>query len=246
MTQNEHKKDATPHSVVVIRDASEHWTAKSFKDCVEARPKNPLLERIAKRRQQLSKIAPRPLDQSYSGSLVKTSGAGANMVHPKTISLPPAYGQIIYMLCSRHKARLILEGGAGFGISTMYLSAAANNVSGGKVVSFEIAQYADVAQRSADMMAGNAHVYRDDFLNFHLHIDAKSVIDFAFIDSRHDEDAIVRSIKTLSGWLSERGMIVIDDINYSESSRNGFNAVIQSETFSFVALINTRLGVLAK
>jgi len=228
---------------VVARDSSEIWNKKVLRRLLDHVPVDTRLDVIAERRHQLSSIPPRALHESYEKETTKDN---RNEVTPHVISLPPRYGRLLYLLCRHSKAKLILEAGSGFGISTMYLALAAKE-NGGIVHSYEVASYSEIAAASVSLVSDSAHVHKGDFDRFEMDLDATSLVDFCFIDARHESDSIIRSFKNLRGWMSPKSVIVVDDIGYSMDSKNGWRHIVRSgREFGFVATINDRFGILGK
>ncbi|GIT91408.1 hypothetical protein JANAI62_18650 [Jannaschia pagri] len=237
------KAQGTTQDVPVVwaKTTSETWTKTRFREVLRGPAKHPMLQLIRERRTMLSHLAPRQLHRSYDPETTKDLGG---LVNPKQISIPPRYGEILYKLALQSKTDLTVEAGAGFGISTMYLGLAAkvNNTS---LLSFEIADYADIAQKSLDIITPAGIVKNESFDSFPIHLNGSTSIGFAFIDAKHDADNILRSYKSLVGWLAPKSMIVIDDIWYSDSSRGAWQEIVRTGPFGFAALVNKRFGVLA-
>ena len=227
--------------VVYVTETSATWDRARFRRTIDAPSRNPAIARIARRREELAGLGEQKLHGSYNPDTTKDMGG---IVSPRMISIPPRYGTAIYMLATEMKARRILEAGAGFGISSMYLAAAARNA-GGSLTAFEIAPYATQAQASVAEVCDRSQVIRADFDTFATHLPGRDGIDFAFIDARHDADSILRSYKAVLGWLRPRAMIVIDDMWYSASSRLAWQEIVRRNDFGFAAIVNRRLAVLA-
>jgi len=233
---------STPLRLVVERNHSTTWDIPSLRRLLNRTPINPQLEIIQNRRRELARLSPRALHDSYSKELTKENGG---KVTPRQISLPPRYGKILYMLASRSHAKVILEAGSGFGISSMYLALAAQNT-GGKLLSYEIASYARIAAASVKLVSDTAEIHNADFDGFGMSIDATCLVDFCFIDARHEDNSLVRSFRNIRGWMSDHSMIVVDDIGYSGDSRAGWQHIAEAGTeFGFVATINDRFGLMA-
>lgn len=228
-------------NVYFNRCQSDRWNRSTFSETIHRSPQNHLLSDISIRRTALSTMPSHNLHPSYQGGGVKE---GVSSVHPKSISLPPSYGRILYLLASVSKSRLILEAGSGFGVSSMYLAAAARS-SNGTLLSFEIAEYSSIAQESVSIICQKSRVINDDFNAFNTYLETNSKIDFAFIDAKHDAGSIIRGYKNLLGWLSPKSMIVVDDISYSESSKYAWRQLVNNTDFGFAASINGRFGILA-
>ncbi|EPX75543.1 hypothetical protein Salmuc_03177 [Salipiger mucosus DSM 16094] len=230
-----------------VKAESSVWTRESFLEAVNAPDQPPLFARIARRRERLRRLKPKPLHKSYLG---RELSHDKTHVTASTISLSPRYGTMLYALARAFGARHALEAGSGYGISSMYLAIAlAESGADSRLFSFELASYANQAQRSLDLIthgdSERGKVLREDFNALGVHLPAGETFDLVFIDSRHDRDTLIRSYKTAYGWMAPRSMILIDDIGYSGSSREGWEEMIARNEFPFAALVNERIGVLS-
>lgn len=229
--------------VEYARCRSEHWTPERLEYLLGRPLHNAVLSKIEARRRVLSRLEPLPLHESY---IDINASAGKPFVTPKTISLPCRYGRVLYSIAVDTRSRVILEAGAGLGMSGMYLAAAAALLRTGKLASFEISNYAKIAKESIESVLPTAMVYQDAFENFPRYLEATIMVDFCFLDAKHDYENLVRSFKSLVGWMSPRGVVVIDDVNSTSGSRRAWDYIVAREDFQFAACIQRRLGFLAR
>lgn len=108
----------------------------------------------------------------------------------------------------------IVELGTSFGITTAYLAAAHTKNS---IITLEGCP--NIAQMAKDVWAAlklrNICLVEGDIdstLLSHL----PSVVDFAFVDANHTEDATLRYVDMLLSRVQPKSIIVIDDIHYSK------------------------------
>ena len=73
-----------------------------------------------------------------------------------------------------------------------------------------------------------------------------SMVDLCFLDPKHDRDAILRDYKLLLGWVSRRGVVMIDDVMSTSGSRTAWEHIVERGDFSFAACIQNRIGFLAR
>lgn len=239
------KPGAGRFAVTYLRETSDAWDRARFRKVIETRADPAEFAAIANRRAVLRHYAPRPLHGSYGGH-AHPGREGPGMVTSDTLAISPAYGAVLYNLARSINARLMVEDGAGFGISSMYLALAAQQAEGGTLLSFEISDYAQLAQASVALVDPGSRVIHGDFAGFPRHLSGGAQIGLAFIDAMHDKDAMLRSFKSLIGWMAPTSMIVVDDLSYSESAREGFRAMMRMEHHDFVCIVNKRFGVLIK
>lgn len=239
-------KPAKSHlAVTYLRESSPVWNRARLRKVIETPADPETTGVIAHRRAVLRHYAPQVLHNSYGGQ-AHPGREGAGLVSSDTLSISPAYGAVLYNLARSIDARLIVEDGAGFGISSMYLAAAARETQGGTLLSFEISGYAALAQASVNLVDPASRVIQGDFTNFNRHLSGTAQISFAFIDAVHEKDSMLRSFKSLIGWMAPKSMIVVDDLSYSESAREAFRTMIRMELYDFVCIVNNRFGVLIR
>lgn len=224
-------------------EASEHWTRARLEHLVGRPLRNPALEKIEARRKALCAMPPLLLHPSYAGH---NSHAGQPFVTPATISLSRLCGRILYSIAVDTRARCILEAGAGLGLSGMYLGAAAALRPGSRLLTFEISDYAEAARESIRLVFDRGEVHQEAFENFARHLPANAGVDFCFLDSKHDEDTILRNYKSVLGWLRQDSVLVIDDILSNPGSRHAWDTIVRRQDFPFAATIRNRLGFLAR
>lgn len=230
--------------VTYLREKSSTWDRARFREVLENLIDPATLDEIAHRRIALRNFGPWRLHEAYDGNAHSRHPPTA--ITPDIVSISPAYGAVLYNLACSIDAKLILEDGAGFGISSMYLAAAARRTKGGTLLSFEISDYACLAQASVNLVDPGSRVVQDDFARFPSHLAGTAQVGFAFIDAMHEKDCLLRSFKSLGGWMAPHSIIVVDDLSYSESAREGFKAMMRMEQHDFVCIVNQRFGVLIR
>lgn len=226
-----------------VRSESRTWTCERLQRLVDRPLRNPMLEKIEERRRVLATLPPLTLHASYTGV---NAHAGQAFVTPKTISLPRRYGRILYSIAAELRPRWTLEAGAGLGVSGMYLGAASALAKGSHFMSFEISDYFRIAAESIAITFDRAEVHQDDFENFHRHLDPTTTIDLCFLDSKHDIDTILRNYKSIIGWLSPGGVLLIDDVMSTPGSRMAWDHILNRSDFAFAACIHHRIGFLTR
>ncbi len=227
--------------IVYVRERSTNWSRKRLRTVVDRKIEASFFSKIDSRRTALSRLAPKRLPGVYDGAAKGGEAALATMAR---FSIPPAYGRILYALVEEIKPRLVVEAGAGYGISGMYIGCALSDDPDASFITFEPGEYAAIAEDSVSQVIDNAFVIRDRFERFYQYLDADAEIGFAFFDAVHAYGALRRDTKLIKGWLSPGAMIVLDDVNYSEETRAAWSKIATDRDVDFSALINKRLGVI--
>lgn len=139
------------------------------------------------------------------------------------------YGLMLARLAADWKPSGILELGTSLGVSTAYLATGCPEAD---IVTIEGLQpVADVARRQLGMARlSNVTVMCAD-INAGLE-DAIAalpcgVVDMAFVDANHSEEATLRYFETIMSHRAERCLIVFDDIFWSAGMTRAWNAIIR-------------------
>lgn len=154
------------------------------------------------------------------------------------MAVSPEEGAMLYFLANYAKATFIVEFGCSFGISTIYLGAAAKNNSG-KVLTTEL-ETNKIAQ--AEKNIANAGLL--DYVNF-LQGDAMKTlqtvdqkIDFLFLDG--SKDLYLPIFKMLENKLSDKAIIYADNIDKPEA-QNFVDYIKSKETFVSTILFDHKV-----
>ncbi|MFI2744484.1 O-methyltransferase [Zhouia sp. PK063] len=154
------------------------------------------------------------------------------------MSVSPEEGAMLYFLANYAKATFIVEFGCSFGISTIYLAAAAKN-NNGKVLTTELETHKIVqAEKNVDNAGLLDYVtfLQGDAMETLQTVDKK--IDFLFLDGA--KDLYLPIFKLLENNLSDRAIIYTDNIDKPEAQ--DFVAYITSkETFVSTTLFDHKV-----
>lgn len=230
-------------SLDFVKSDSSEWSRDRLRHLVDRPLRSPVLARIEERRRELAALPPMALHRSYDGT---NPNAGQPFVTPRSISLPRRYGRILYSIAADLRPRLTLEAGAGLGMSGMYLGAGIALTRTGRLMSFEIADYHQIARESIEAVLPRVEVRQDDFGNFHRALDPTAMVDLCFLDSKHDTQTVIRNYKSLLGWIGPRGVVMVDDVTSTTESRLAWDHLVERGDFGFVACIHNRIGFLAR
>ncbi len=129
---------------------------------------------------------------------------------------------LFYRIIKYFNAKNILELGTSMGITTLYLAKAEET----KVTTFEgnpdminiaLTNFEHFNKKNIALIKGNI----DETLHDYLQNPAK--IDFALIDANHRYEPTVRYFNLLARRMGDHGIMVIDDIYYSEEMAKAWN-----------------------
>ena len=143
-------------------------------------------------------------------------------------SKPYFWSFLLFKLVREFRPLVCLELGTSLGISASYQAAAMKLNQQGKIVTLEGAEsLAALAQEhfrtlgidNTDVVVGR---FQDTLRNV---LDEHGPVDHVFIDGHHDEKATVAYFRQISSFLSERAVLVFDDISWSDGMRRAWRAI---------------------
>jgi predicted O-methyltransferase YrrM len=190
--------------------------------------------KIERRASITERLGKRPLWDGYtrlSNYPTKiTKGALRSSSEVRTIS---KLGRLFTRLVIEQKPEIIVEFGTAFGISGMYWLAGLEKIKSGKLLTFEVnhewAKIANVNLKSiSDKFVLTNGPFEDKIEGV---LEKKQKIDMAFIDAIHTDDFVTRQLKIVMEHLSKEGIVVFDDIDFSEDMKNCWKKICADKRF---------------
>lgn len=156
----------------------------------------------------------------------------------RSASKPYLWTVLLLKLIRKFRPSVCLELGTCLGISASFQAAALKLNGTGEIVTLEgaksLAELAEENFRALGLDNARVVVGRfQDTLNGVL--DENRHVDFAFIDGHHDEKATVAYYEQVVPFLSERALIIFDDINWSAGMNRAWRTIIADEKIGFSA-----------
>ena len=145
-----------------------------------------------------------------------------------TSLLPEKWAQLLYRIACFTEAKRIIELGTSMGLTSLYLS----QVPQCKVFTFEgnpsmvsvaLTHFESFQANNIQLIEGNL----DQTLSDHLQNPAK--VQFAFIDANHRYEPTLRYFELLCKRMSDKGIMVVDDIHQSEEMEKAWNEMKDHE-----------------
>ncbi len=164
-----------------------------------------------------------------------------------SVSVPRRWGVFLHLCAQAFEARVILEMGACVGVSGAYLASAPSHP---YLVTLEGSPaLAAIAQETLSGVSANADVVVGTFeetlpLTLQRLGANGQKLDMAFVDGHHDKDAVRHYVNALLPHLSERGVLVLDDIHLYEGMWQAWQEL--SLLPGFVAVNVGRFGLLLR
>lgn len=167
----------------------------------------------------------------------------SNLAHQK--AQPLLWGLLLFRLIREFRPATCLELGTGLGISTAYEAAAVALNGHGRLITLEAAaSRVELARRNFDELGlEEIDVRRGRFhetLEGALHDLGR--VDFAFVDGHHAERATIGYFDRIATYLSDPGVVVFDDIRWSDGMARAWN-VVRSDERVAVSVDLGRAGV---
>jgi predicted O-methyltransferase YrrM len=137
---------------------------------------------------------------------------------------PKKYCELLYRICQWQKTENVLELGTSLGITSTYLSLAANNV-----ITIEgCKNIASVAKQNFEKLnLNNIQLINNNFdncLNIELE-KIKSQKNLYYIDGNHKKDATIKYFETILQYATEADILIFDDIHWSKEMEDAWENI---------------------
>jgi predicted O-methyltransferase YrrM len=135
------------------------------------------------------------------------------------------YAEILFKLADYTEAHVILEMGTSLGMTTAYIGKARKNA---RIYTLEgCPQTAKIAQEYLSQLAvKNAKITMGNFDETLSDVLAKEdSFDLVFIDGNHREEPTKRYFDQLISKISNRSVVVVDDIHWSQEMENAWDTI---------------------
>lgn len=153
------------------------------------------------------------------------------------------YGLLLYKLTKHLNPNTILEFGTSLGVGTLHMHW---GNSAAKITTIEGSQKVAVyAEKIIQQFAEKPENIQIISSTFHDYIQQKSSnnYDFIYIDGHHDGKALLEYVELLKPSMTEKTVVLIDDIRWSKSMFESWNLLCKDSFFS-VSIDFFRMGCL--
>ncbi len=168
-----------------------------------------------------------------------TSDDGILRLSEFYLAVSPEEGELLYLMARASKARKLVEFGASFGISTLYLAAAAAD-NGGQLVTTEVQPEKCAAVRdhlSRAGLSGHATVIEGDARETLK--DVEGPVDFVLLDGW--KSMYVPVLELLRPKLSDGAVVAAD--NWDHESAGDYVAHVQHPASGFTTRVIGTMGI---
>lgn len=160
------------------------------------------------------------------------------------VSTPTNYGSFYVGLIAQFKPKTIVEFGGAFGVSGMYFLTGVNRAKSGHLYSFEPnAAWAKIAQDNLNSISPS-HTLQVGTFEENVDRVVKDKINLAFVDAIHTAEFVNRQVDILMPRMADYGVMIFDDINFSEDMQSCWQAISQSNLAVASATVGRRQGII--
>lgn len=165
---------------------------------------------------------------------------------PDQVRTQPEMGRLFCWLAEKRAPSLVVEIGTAFGISTRYWAEGIKAANGGRLLTFEandtwhkiasahLADYKGIVVTKSELFEASI----DSCLK------SGEKIDIAFVDAIHTDEVVSRQLEILIQRLNSRGLILVDDISFSEDMKSCWNKWASDARVSASVAVADRVGII--
>jgi hypothetical protein len=226
---------------------------KTLNGNIESEEKTPL-KNLAKLREKLSSVNTKITIIDYGAGSSNLNLSEGQMLKGREVSTtvksicihasqPYFWSFLLFRLIREFKPSLCLEMGTALGISSSYIGTALKLNKEGRAITMEgsevLAAYA--AKNFQELGLDNIKIVVGRFKDSLIPVLAENKnIDFAFIDGHHDEAATISYFEQILPNLSDRAVMIFDDISWSIPMKRAWNIIANNKK------VNISMDLLSK
>lgn len=171
-------------------------------------------------------------------------GEGATRT-PTTVGTERHIGRFYADLARRLRPQTVVEFGSAFGFSGMHWLAGLKAVGDGHLFSFEPNKvWAVQAEANMRTISDDVTLTVGTFEESVGSVLGDRPIDLAFIDAIHTSEFVEPQFELVASRLSPNGVIVLDDIAFSDDMRGCWQRLASQSRVSTVGTVTGRVGLL--
>lgn len=145
----------------------------------------------------------------------------------RTSAISPKEGELLFRIVNELSPKTIVELGTSLGLSTLYMAMARRQ---GRIHTFEgCPETAQIAQKNFKLLEADnikIHVGNIDKTLPAL-LPKVGKVDMAYLDANHQYEPTVRYFNQLLPAMSEEGLLIFDDIHWSEGMQRAWQEVVK-------------------
>ena len=139
--------------------------------------------------------------------------------------ISPAFAAALYQTVLKRRPAVVLEVGMAYGLSTLSILSALRDAGGGHLISVDPGQSKDYASvgvlnvRRAGLEAFHEHIEAPSFQALPRLLDARTPLDFAYIDGWHTFDYALLDFFYIDRMLRQGGCVAFNDCGWQSVHR---------------------------
>jgi len=220
---------------VKIKEIKEKEIAELMQTCFTSKDLDSLNLKIEEKRKELIK------DKSLIGRIDFGTGSEKSQtvkeIARKSLSTPQQCAFLQHLGKYAHSMK-ILELGTSFGISTAYLACSNNDV---KVITMEgDPSIGRMAQKLFDVLQlDKIHLVQGNFdITLKQTLLNHGPFDMVYIDGNHTYEATREYFDTILPYVNKNGIIILDDIHWSEGMEKAWNSINETNNYLSIDLFH--------
>ncbi len=215
------------------------WLAQRLGDPVELSllPVHALIERATK---ETDAVGDRPLWSGYKE--IKNYSRGTRETRkPQQVRINATTGRFFSWLASARKDPQVIEIGTAFGVSGMYWLA---GIGEGHLYTFDPnPDWTLLARDNLGTVSPRFTLTVDTFEHAGPGLIGPATADIALIDGIHTREVVHQQLEILMPMMKAGGLILFDDIVFSDSMRTCWAEISSSSVFAASGTIGRRTGI---
>ncbi len=198
---------------------------------------------VQERVRQTKLIGKMPLWEGYK-SVENYPRSTSGSRTPNQVSTGRRMGRVFAWLAQQKSADTVVEFGSAFGVSGMYWLLGLEAAESGLLQSFEANEvWADVAEENLSSISPRYNLTRGLFEERAPEVLCAYGVDIAFVDGIHTSGFIHSQFQILLNYMKPSGLILFDDIGFSDDMRAGWKAIAQSDLVHASGEIRGMVGI---
>lgn len=235
----EGQRDPSATSVAVNFVRKGGWLAQRLGEPVELPflPAHSIVERATK---ATDAVGERPLWSGYKE--IRNYSRGARETRrPQQVRIAAITGRFFSWLANVRENPQVIEIGTAFGVSGMYWLA---GIGEGHLFTFDPnPDWTLLARENLSLVSSRFTLTVDTFEHAGPALIGRDVADIAFIDGIHTREVVHRQLEILMPMMKAGGLVLFDDIGFSDSMRACWAEISNSSVFAASGAIGRRTGI---
>ena len=224
-----------------IKTDENSWLAQQLTKAVVKPQKSLYSDKIESLALETDRVGPQPLWSGYGSNNLR----GPTRI-PREVRTTRLMGNFYTNLVKKRTPQIVVEFGTAFGVSGMYFLAGLEANREGVLLTFEPNDiWAELAKKNLTQISSRFNLTMGTFEeNIERCLGTDETIDIAFIDAIHTREFVIPQLNIVVERSSPKALIILDDINFSQSMKDCWAEVSTDRRFSASMVLGNRVGLL--